>query len=280
VSGRKQISNYLAYRVADGTQRVVVWDTIDIHVGRRMSQDIVIPDVEVSREHARFRRENDRHLVEDLDTAIGTLVNGERITVHELQPGDVVRIGAFEFTYGRTDRPIRPGGNTRYVSELKSRVAVPAAVEGGGRTMLGIEMDDSDVFSAPTVVPPEHEVARAVSADGTLEEVANSDPLGLSLHPDSMGATDPVRDLDIDLDDAVATFDAPPLRPPDRRSPAADPGPVRKSEPASGATPPRLTMVLEIEAATFEIAALVTALYGKQIGHPLLRIKFKKPDEF
>jgi hypothetical protein len=38
-------------------------------------------------------------------------------------------------------------------------------------------------------------------------------------------------------------------------------------------------MVLEIEAATFEIAALVTALYGKQIGHPLLRISIKKPDD-
>ncbi len=38
-------------------------------------------------------------------------------------------------------------------------------------------------------------------------------------------------------------------------------------------------LVLEVEAATFEIAALVHSLYGRQIGHPLLRIRIKKPDE-
>ena len=51
-------------------------------IGRTVESDIVVTSKRVSREHARFRREHDRHLVEDLDTAIGTLVNGERITVN------------------------------------------------------------------------------------------------------------------------------------------------------------------------------------------------------
>lgn len=278
MSDQKRLSHYLAYRTTDGQQHVVVWDTVDIQVGRSKSQDIVIPDPEVSREHARFRREHDRFLVEDLGTAIGTLVNGERITLHELQPGDVVRIGAFQLGYGRTDQPIRPGGNTHFASELKSRLAAPAAA-AGGRTMLGIEMDDSDVLSAPTAVPPEPRVARAVAADGTLEEVESDDPLGLSLQAGSMGATDPIRNLDLEFMDPVPTPNPPPLRPPAPPSPAAGPTPGLESAPASGPTPPRLTMVLEIQAASFEIAALVTALYGKQIGHPLLRINIKKPDE-
>ena len=279
MSDRKRTSHYLIYNVADGERRAVVWDTIDIQVGRSKSQDIVIPDPEVSREHARFHCDGQRRLVEDLGTGIGTLVNGERIKVHELQPADVVRIGAFEFTYGRTDRPIRPGANTRYASELKSHLAVPAAA-GSGRTMLGFEMDDSAVFSAPTNLPPELEMARAVSADGTLEEVESDNPLGLSLHPDSMGATDPVRNLDLELDDSMPSPDTPPPHLADILQATAGPGPGHESGPAGGATPHRLTMVLEIEAATSEIAAIVTALYGKQIGHPLLRINIKKPDEF
>jgi predicted component of type VI protein secretion system len=278
VSDRKRITNYLACHAGDGVKHIVVWDTVDIQVGRSKSQDIAIPDVEVSRKHARFRRENGRHVVEDLDTAIGTLVNGERITARELEPGDVIRIGAFEFTYGRTDKPIPPGGNTHYASELKSRAAVPAAVEAG-RTMLAIEMDDSDVFSAPTAVP-ELAVARAVSSDGTIDEVETDDPLGLSLYPEDMLATDRVRDLDREFRDPAPALDAPPLPLLDRRSPASGPGPEQKRNLAGGATPPKLTLVLEIEAATFEIAALVTALYGKQIAHPLLRINIKKPDDF
>jgi pSer/pThr/pTyr-binding forkhead associated (FHA) protein len=279
VSSRDRISSYLVYRAADGQQQVVVWDTIDIQVGRRKTQDIVVPGVEVSREHALFCCENDQHLVKDLNTGIGTLVNGERITVRELQPGDVITIGAFEFTFGRTDKPIPPGRNTRYASELKSGFAVPAAAAGAGRTMLEFETDEPDASSAPTAVRPPAEVARTVSPDGTLEEAESDDPLGLSLNPAIMGINDRVRDLDLELGDSVPKQAAPPPLP-DLPSPGAARSHEKWTDPASAARPPRLTLVLEIEAATFEIAALVTALYGKQIGHPLLRIRIKKPDEF
>jgi len=260
VSERKRITTYLTHRGDDGAQQVVVWDTRDIEVGRSKTQDLVVPDPEVSRSHARFFREGERHFVEDLDSAIGTWVNGERVLHHELQPGDVVRIGAFQIAYGRTDQPLRPGPGTRFASELKSGLADPAAA---GRTMLGVDLGDSAVFSAPTDVSEALRSGRVVSADGTLEESGSDDPLGLSLGADLLGAADLVRNLDFELAQSGA------LRP-QQPKPAAEPESVTTCE--------RLTMVLEIETGSFEIAALLRSLWGKDLRHPLLRVRFKKPD--
>jgi len=277
LSDRKRISHYLAYNVDGADKQVVVWDTIDILVGRSKTQDIVIADVEVSREHARFFRKEDHHLVEDLDTGIGTTVNGEPIKVRELQHGDVVRIGSFELIYARTDDLIRPGRYTCHASDLKSNLAVPAKA-GLGRTVLGFDPDDSEVLSAPTAVP-ELDVAHAVSADGTLEELDSDNPLGLSIHPDSVGSSEPIRDLDAELEKPDPAQISSELNLSDFFSLSTYTNPEPREDPVNDERPLKLRMVLEIEAATFEIAALVTALYGQQFGHPLLRIDVKKADE-
>jgi hypothetical protein len=167
-----------------------------------------------------------------------------------------VRIGSCELAFGRTEQQIRPGGNVRFASELKSGLALPSGAGAGGRTVLGFDGEERSASSAPTVPPPQARVARAVSLDGALEEVESDDPLGLSLDPASAG-TGFVRNLDRELNPAARA----------------------RSDPAGAGVSARLTLVLEVEAASFEIAALVSSLYGRQIQHPLLRIRIKKPDE-
>lgn len=66
----------------------------DLGIGRDLSNDIVINDVEVSRKHARLQLQGSRFRLEDLGSTNGTFVNGQRlIAPHILVPGDVISLG-------------------------------------------------------------------------------------------------------------------------------------------------------------------------------------------
>ncbi len=70
-----------------------------VSVGREASNQIVIDDAAVSREHAAIVPVGNDHILEDLHTANGTFVNGTRVLRHILQHGDVIELGAFNLRY-------------------------------------------------------------------------------------------------------------------------------------------------------------------------------------
>ncbi len=65
-------------------------------IGRDPTADLFIDNLAVSRKHARLSWRRGRFVLEDLDSANGTEVNGETISRAELDPGDRFRIGKFE----------------------------------------------------------------------------------------------------------------------------------------------------------------------------------------
>jgi diguanylate cyclase (GGDEF)-like protein len=72
--------------------------------GRVRGADVFVPDPGVSRRHARIYAEGDRYWVEDLASANGTFVGGERITKKRLEDGDIVQIAAgVAYRYAITD---------------------------------------------------------------------------------------------------------------------------------------------------------------------------------
>jgi predicted component of type VI protein secretion system len=266
MSAPQRTSTYLVVRLGGEPERAVVWDTLDITVGRLDSQDLVVPDPEVSRKHAVFRRDGERFTVEDLGTGLGTLVNGEPISTRELQHGDVIEIGKLELKFGQTERRIRPGGNVCFSSELKGGSLPAASTEVSGRTMLAFDAQDDLLVSAPTQPSAEPE-PRAVSADGSLEALDDTDPLGLSCSGTDLGFGAPARDLDREFDEkpdewAAATPTQVPLEP----RPAAEGG-------ARTASSAHLTLTIEGPAA--ECDALLSLLRGKpiRIGSLTLRVR-------
>src|SRR5919106_22245 len=68
-------------------------------VGREAHNQIVIDDPSVSREHAAIVPVGNDHILEDLRSANGTVVNGTRLSRRILQHGDVIEFGQFHLRY-------------------------------------------------------------------------------------------------------------------------------------------------------------------------------------
>jgi hypothetical protein len=69
-------------------------------LGRSREADLRLDDTAVSRQHAEIRRDGDgRHVLVDLGSTNGTLLNGSRVSTSKLRDGDVVTIGAAVLTY-------------------------------------------------------------------------------------------------------------------------------------------------------------------------------------
>lgn len=63
-------------------------------LGRDVGNDIVIGDVEISRQHARLTRTPTGFVLEDLGSTNGSFVNGDRLTSPRvLNPGDLLGFG-------------------------------------------------------------------------------------------------------------------------------------------------------------------------------------------
>jgi hypothetical protein len=119
-------------------QQVILWDTLEITVGRSPDRDIVIQDNEVSRQHALFRIENQAHTIADLHTSNGTFVNGARVSRHVLRPGDVVELGPARVSF-RQEPESPKGKNVKFASQLKGGFApFPEGEDAGNRTVLGM----------------------------------------------------------------------------------------------------------------------------------------------
>jgi serine phosphatase RsbU (regulator of sigma subunit) len=74
----------------------VVLDPRGMIIGRSGNCDIVLDNEKISRQHARiFRDPFDRWLVQDLDSRNGIKVNGQRVEIYAILPGEVVTIGPF-----------------------------------------------------------------------------------------------------------------------------------------------------------------------------------------
>jgi hypothetical protein len=100
---RMAVTPSAAERIATVTVRGVDHDVVlrgdRAVVGRLNACEICLSDVNVSREHAIFERDDDGWSIRDLGSTNGTLVNGKRVDHSHLRDGDVVVIGVTELIY-------------------------------------------------------------------------------------------------------------------------------------------------------------------------------------
>ncbi|RSL16521.1 serine phosphatase RsbU (regulator of sigma subunit) [Edaphobacter aggregans] len=81
--------------VQDGDQsRTVPIETFPFTIGRQADRDLSLLNPQVSRQHAVIERDGDGFVIRDLGSRHGTLVNGLKIEMAQLQSGDRIQPGA------------------------------------------------------------------------------------------------------------------------------------------------------------------------------------------
>lgn len=68
-------------------------------LGRALSCDVCLDHSFVSNQHAIISRTDDGYLLEDLNSAHGTTVNGREIHRHRLRRNDTIGIGTFDLRF-------------------------------------------------------------------------------------------------------------------------------------------------------------------------------------
>jgi pSer/pThr/pTyr-binding forkhead associated (FHA) protein len=98
----------LRYPKHDGTTGEIELGDKPITVGRSPEADIVVYDEKASRIHCGIRLWDGDFYVKDLKSKNGTFVNGHRVEVASVKPGDEIRIGATVIACV----DVMPGANT------------------------------------------------------------------------------------------------------------------------------------------------------------------------
>jgi hypothetical protein len=72
-----------------------------VQIGRISDNDIVLPDPNVSRVHARVELRDGSYIITDLESTNGTWVNEKRVDSARLRENDVIRLGSTRFIFRR-----------------------------------------------------------------------------------------------------------------------------------------------------------------------------------
>lgn len=88
---------------AGDTSRVFKLEGDVMRLGRNKDNEIVLPDPNVSRVHARISKSGGTYLLEDLESTNGTWLNEQRISKAELEDDDVVRLGSTRLIFRRSE---------------------------------------------------------------------------------------------------------------------------------------------------------------------------------
>lgn len=259
----------LQVKVEGQADRLIVFDTQDLTIGRSNENDLAIDHVEISRRHARFIRGDGYCMVEDMGTSNGTTVNGETASRQQLSMGDVVRLAEVEIVYRETARnPAELGARAEYASQLKS-VGLPQIPAGGGEaTILGLvdtlspsgggDDDDFEVKPAGDFDYDLHDMERAPAPATARNLDQELEGLGSDLD-------------DLDFEDAPAA-PAPPHAGAARG--ALDTQVWDLDDEGKGT----LSLTLEIAGLEPELRRALVGLLGKEITLPSLRIRVKGDD--
>lgn len=94
-------------------------------IGRAEECSICIPSEEISRKHAQVKPAMDGLAVEDLGSANGTYINGQRVQHGVLKPGDELRLDAIRFLL------VAPGMEITNSQKPTAQTSAPAA--GGSK---------------------------------------------------------------------------------------------------------------------------------------------------
>ena len=281
-----RLHSYFVVKEPGAPDRVLVFDTQEVSIGRAKESDLQAKYPEVSRRHALLSRNGKQCAVQNLSTSSQTLVNGRAAQSHTLKDRDVIRIAEVELTFFESqDNPASLGLKLEYASQLKE--FGPASMQGGNAeaTILGIadagEADDlgGDSFK---VRPPGDFDLHGLEAETNAPRDLDAELDGFGL--DDLHLPDPTAPPLSPRQPSAADLE--PESSPPEPAPEAGVGPGASDQvwtlqeadaiPAVGSQ--TLSLHLEIDGLTDELQTVVGSLLGKVLSLPPLRIRIKADD--
>jgi pSer/pThr/pTyr-binding forkhead associated (FHA) protein len=98
--------------------RIFPLDQTVVNIGRRSTNDLVVDDHRVSRDHAQLRAVRGKYILFDLSSTGGTFVNGQRVNQKTLNPLDVISLAGVALVYGQEMIDAQGLGQTEKMSTL------------------------------------------------------------------------------------------------------------------------------------------------------------------
>ena len=145
------------------------FDKGPIYIGRNATSQVFLPDKVVSRQHAVVYNTNDgQWVIEDLDSANKTYLNGAEVHKSDIKTGDVIRISDFNIEVGLDAAPTADPGETVELEEA------PATLSSGPQIIirkLGAERAPAIRFQAE----------RATDLLQTIEDLKKADHIDKAL---------------------------------------------------------------------------------------------------
>jgi predicted component of type VI protein secretion system len=173
----------LVLHLEDGTTLGIPLDHERITIGRRADNDVCLPNLAVSGEHAAVVTILADSFLEDLGSTNGTLVNGNPIVKHFLRDHDEIDIGRHKFAYCTDENEVV---SSRYVArglraaagDLGEQVQGAKAVTRSRRAGGGTRSQKSLVLGkAPEPAKPRVVKSTTTAVRSTLVETPDAAPI-------------------------------------------------------------------------------------------------------
>jgi len=144
----------LVLLVPNGTTLDVPLRRERVTIGRRADNDVCLPNLAVSGEHAVVVTILTDSFLEDLGSTNGTLVNGKPIAKHFLRDGDLIDIGRHKLLYFVDDEAIPPAGILKKaireaVGDLGDKVEMAKPIVRSRRASPAVVRHDGATPAAP-----------------------------------------------------------------------------------------------------------------------------------
>ncbi len=172
--------------VPNGTTLEVPLRRERVTIGRRADNDVCLPNIAVSGEHAVVVTILTDSFLEDLGSTNGTLVNGKPIAKHFLRDGDLIDVGRHKLLFYADDDAIPPAGVLKKamrdaVGDLGEKVELAKPIVRTRRATSAVVRPDSAKPAEPAKVDESTQRIAIVDAatSGGPVPVASSDGDGL-----------------------------------------------------------------------------------------------------
>ncbi|MEZ4359976.1 MAG: SpoIIE family protein phosphatase [Kofleriaceae bacterium] len=152
----------------------------DYIIGRRSDCQIFVPDMRVSRQHARVREEGTGWVIEDLGSNNGTFLNGTKVQNSPLRPDDEIqiagnRIRVEEVSVVPTNERRFPEGHVTIVDVASRSILRSREEEGKGgfksTTTQSLRLIERKLSALTDIL---HATASASGPSALLEKLANA----------------------------------------------------------------------------------------------------------